>query len=233
MNTLGIFVKHPRAGMVKTRLARRLGGEDAAELYAAFIADLTDRFRAAADRRVLGYTPADESAERYFRAVAGNDYVLWKQLDASLGERIAAFLQEHLAAADDRVVLIGSDSPSIPRGYVDEAFELLATRDVVLGPATDGGYYLLGVRGACPRIFDRIDWSTAQVLQQTVDQVVERRAVLGLLPPWYDIDHEHDLYLLRGHIRAMQASGQQAGVPRTEALIERVLGALDNSGAGG
>jgi hypothetical protein len=207
LNILGLFVKQPVPGRVKTRLAAEIGAERAAELSAAFIADLVARFRTAADRRVLCYAPATEEARRHFESIAGTDFELWPQPETNLGERLARCFALHLRQSDDRVVVIGSDSPTLPLEHVERAFELLGDADCVLGPATDGGYYLVGQRGRCRPIFDAIDWSTPRVLEQTVTRIADCGASLALLPPWYDVDTPDDLRLLAGHLRALQAAG--------------------------
>src|SRR5207244_4514154 len=107
--TLGIFVRQPVPGQVKTRLAAELGDESASRIYAAFIADLADRFRFVAAKRHLCISPATLESRRYFVAVAREDYHLWPQPDADLGGRMQSFFDEHIQEAGDRVVLIGSD----------------------------------------------------------------------------------------------------------------------------
>ena len=221
MNVLGLFARHPVAGEVKTRLAAETGRDRAAQLYAAFVGDLTERFRATADRRVVCYTPAAAAASEYFAASAGEAYELWPQPEGSLGERMQRFFEEMLKRPEDRAVLIGSDSPTLPREFVARAFELLAVHDCVLGPATDGGYYLVG-QSACARpIFDRVDWSTSHVLTQTVDRVERAGARLALLPPWYDVDSPGDVEMLRGHVAAMRAAGQSIDLAHTGPLLDR------------
>jgi hypothetical protein len=133
---------------------------------------------------------------------------------------MATFFRDHLRQADDRVVIIGSDSPTLPREHVTAAFERLRQADVVLGPATDGGYYLVGMRGRCWPIFEGIEWSTPTVLADTIDRVRQAGAKLALLPPWYDVDTAADLHLLRGHVAGLIYSGAAAGLAATV----RVLG---------
>lgn len=219
MTTLGLFVKHPVPGSVKTRLAVELGAGRAAAVYAAFIADLVERFRGNADRRVLCFAPATAEAREYFAAIGGADYELWPQPEVDLGTRMAQFFAEQLVELRDRVVLIGSDSPTLPREYVEQAFALLQEVDCVVGPARDGGYYLIGQCGVCRPIFDRIDWSTPRVLAQTVDRVAESGARLGVLPPWYDVDTPEDWQFLVGHLRALQGIDP----PRVETALSRWL----------
>ncbi|HTI50210.1 MAG TPA: TIGR04282 family arsenosugar biosynthesis glycosyltransferase, partial [Planctomycetaceae bacterium] len=208
MTTLGLFVKYPAAGRVKTRLAAELGADQAAALYATFVAALTDRFRRTADARVLCYSPATDEAREYFAAIAGSEFALWPQPEADLGARMAQFFAEHLRQPEDRAVIIGSDSPTLPLAYVGQAFELLRDADCVIGPATDGGYYLIGQRGFSRPIFDGVAWSTSRVLDQTVALVRKARARLALLPPWYDVDTPDDWRMLIGHLRALQWAGE-------------------------
>ncbi|HUG93895.1 MAG TPA: TIGR04282 family arsenosugar biosynthesis glycosyltransferase [Planctomycetaceae bacterium] len=211
---------------MKTRLAAEWGNERAAELYAAFVADTMDRFRTTGDRRFVGYTPDDAASAGYFANVARGDFELWPQPGGTLGERLEAFFQMAFAAGAARVVVIGSDSPTLPREYVEQAFELLTgletvpagnvegsvvtTRSAagsVLGPATDGGYYLVGLRDRIPPIFSDVEWSTRGVLRQTVARLGQCGVSLALLPPWYDVDTFEDVELLRGHLDALKAAG--------------------------
>jgi hypothetical protein len=222
MNVLGIFVKHPIPGLVKTRLAAKLGIDGAAKLYAAFINDLSNRFREIGDRRVLCYAPNDESAQEYFRNLAGEDFGLWPQPETSLGDRMARFFSVSFVANAQRVVVIGSDSPTLPADLVTQAFDRLKSHDCVLGPATDGGYYLIGQSRRTWPIFDGIDWSSRRVLQQTVARVAESGAGLALLTPWYDVDTADDLELLRGHLQAMHAADIPVVAPCTESCLENL-----------
>eukprot|EP00913_Durusdinium_trenchii_P023299 g21877.t1 len=107
-------------------------------------------------------------------AIAGTDFALWPQPDATLGERLSAFFKYAFANGSTRVVVIGSDSPTLPRAYVDDAFEQLKQRDTVIGPATDGGYYLIGQSRANLPIFADIEWSGPRVLSQTVERIAGR-----------------------------------------------------------
>ncbi len=221
MNVLGIFVKHPLAGRVKTRLAADSGNKYATELYAAFLADIADRFRETGDRRVLCYTPSDRAASSYFARVAGQHYELWPQPSASLGDRMAAFFDRFITAAAPRVVVIGSDSPTLPHDFVLQAFHLLESRDCVLGPATDGGFYLVGQRDQPRPIFDGVEWSKSNVLDQTVERIAGIGASLGLLSPWYDVDTLDDLHVLRGHVKALRSSSSSSPIQlnNTEPLL--------------
>jgi uncharacterized protein len=220
MKTLGVFGKHPLPGQVKSRLANHLGTIAASRLYAAFLDDLTLAFRNTGERRVLGFWPAD--SEPFFERFTPFGYELWPQPDGDLGTRIAAFFQEALRSEGDRAVLIGSDSPTLPREYVDRAFDLLETNDGVLGPATDGGYYLVGLRRRAPDLFAGISWSSPTVLSETVDRLTAAEMSLALLPPWYDVDTMDDLRMLAGHICATTRSGQTHPCPLTASVLNEM-----------
>ena len=216
MNVLGIFVKQPIAGRVKTRLAADVGNDRAAALYAAFTEDVVNRFRGLANRRLLCHTPSDEPACDHFRDLSAGNYELWPQPEGPLGERLDRFFSD---AGAKRVVAIGSDSPTLPSFLVTEAFDRLAENDCVIGPATDGGYYLIGQGGRHRPLFDHINWSQPTVLRQTIAQMESVSARPALLMPWYDVDTLDDLELLRGHIAAMHATGESTSVPKTEVCL--------------
>src|SRR6516225_1191898 len=104
--TLGMFVRHPVPGRVKTRLAAEMGDQRACDIYAAFLSDLVARFQSTGTRRFLCFTPDDGDTRRYFEELAGNHFKLWPQPDGDLGNRLQRFFDEQLLAADDRVVVI-------------------------------------------------------------------------------------------------------------------------------
>ena len=227
MTTFGMFVKNPEPGRVKTRLAAALGDASAAAIYRGFLTDLIQRFRSTGTRRVLAYSPADVATREFFDQQSAGSYELWPQPDADLGTRIRMFFE---AFGPEPVVLIGSDSPTLPGEFPDAAFELLQRADVVLGPATDGGLYLIGLnqrRRTWP-IFDGIEWSTSRVLHQVIQRLAAEQARLEVLPPWYDIDEPADLDFLRGHLSALRFSDESllSDAPATRSALE-LLSALD------
>lgn len=224
-NLLGVFAKQPVAGACKTRLAARMGNEAAAEVARAFLLDTVERFATVGDRRCVAYAPGTPVARSDFEKVCGGRYELWPQPDASLGVRLGAFVEQGLAV-ESRVVIIGTDSPTLPVELVRRAFELLDQRDCVLGPATDGGFCLIGLRRWQPGLLDGIEWSSSRVLSQVVGRLDEHGFSLGLLPPWYDVDTWDDLCLLRGHLSAMRLA--EAGEPfrQTRAVLERVVASV-------
>lgn len=220
MNVLGMFVKRPEPGRVKTRLAKTLGGAVAAELYDAFTRDLAVRFHGSANRRFLCCTPDDAATTQHFQDLAGTDYELWTQPTTSLGGRLTAFFECAFSVGAKRVVVIGSDSPTLPRDFVENAFQQLKLHDTVIGPATDGGYYLIGLSHHNWPIFDEIDWSGPTVLGQTTERIRDCDATLSSLSVWYDVDSFDDLQFLRGHLLTLRNSGEDTDCPRTERLVD-------------
>jgi rSAM/selenodomain-associated transferase 1 len=213
---LGLFAKWPQPGRVKTRLAAATSEAWAADLALAFLRDLVERLGAIAARRVLAFAPPD--AGPLFAEVVRERFALAPQADGDLGRRLSSFLGEQLAFGAGSIVVLGSDSPTVPVAYVEQAFAELERADVVLGPATDGGYYLIGCARRVPPIFDEISWSGPTVLAETVARLAEPAWRLALLPPWYDVDDLDDWRTLCGHLAALRRAGIDPGVPHTERL---------------
>ena len=189
---LAVMAKQPERGRVKTRIAAALGDAQAAELYRCALHDTLALAISVVDvARVLSYVPPTHSARSYFEQTAP-EFALLPQQGDTLGERISNTLASLLKDFSP-VVLIGSDSPDMPGQLIIRAFEILRTADVVLGPAQDGGYYLIGMRSTHPVLFERIDWSTPAVAQQTRERAAEGGVSLAELPPWRDLDTVADL----------------------------------------
>jgi rSAM/selenodomain-associated transferase 1 len=214
---LGVLAKWPRPGEVKTRLAAATSPKWAAELAQACLQDLLQQLSRINVQRVLFYAPATAVAE--FAALAAPHFGLRPQAEGDLGQRMQSILARSLAEGAERVVLVGSDSPTVPLEYLSQAFAELEWADVVLGPATDGGYYLIGVARRVPPLFDGIQWSNYRVLRDTVNLITTAKLRLSLLPPWYDVDTLADCQMLRGHLCAQRAAGIDPQVPHVEALL--------------
>ena len=215
MNTLVIMAKHPIAGTVKTRLAESLGERAAARLAAAFLEDLLARLDGCGDRRVLATWPADQAAANYFEKLSAGRFELWTQPPGPLGDRLARVTVDHLGPAPhDRVVVIGSDSPTLPTRTIDAAFVALEQADVVVAPADDGGYVLIGQRREVPGLYERIDWSTSRVWEQTRRQLVAAGTPFVELPGWYDIDTLDDLSRLDRELGPGNRRGRAAQATR-------------------
>jgi rSAM/selenodomain-associated transferase 1 len=212
----GIFAKEPVPGEVKTRLAKETSPAFGARLAEAFLRESLRRFQGVKARRVLAYSPPE--ARDFFTALASDAYLALPQSSGDLGARMSQFFREQLAHSE-HVVLVGTDSPTLPPEYIEQAFETLSTADVVLGPATDGGYYLIGCRKKTPvDIFQGVDWGGSAVLAQTTERLPPEFS-LGMLPPWYDVDTLHDLNIMAGHLRALKRAGTEPGLPHVDALL--------------
>lgn len=174
--------------MVKNRLAVDLTGLDIVELYRNFVLDLIIMLEEVRIPFQICYFP-DDAAKRFI-AWLGNNYRYMPQLGKNLGERmqnsfIQAFLQEFR-----QVIIMGSDSPDLPRTFIEEAFSTLKTMDSVIGPAYDGGYYLIGFRKETffPEVFTGITWSTGKVFEKSLAKLKKAGHKTYILPPWHDID---------------------------------------------
>ena len=205
-----LFAKKPAPGAVKTRLQSHLSARDAARLYEALLLDCATALHATkAVAKVVAFAPANaEEAMRTLLARIGTfEYV--PQPEGDLGQRMEGLMQWAFARGAERVVLVGSDSPSLPVAYIDEGLALLREKEVVLGPSTDGGYYLVGRRKGESRIFQDVAWSTGMVLEQTLGRLGTQ--TLGLLPPWYDVDTPADAGFLKVHLEALARVGSTQG----------------------
>ena len=129
----------------------------------------------------------------------GSDNSVKPQGRGNLGERMQKAFEEAFNMGYERVLLVGSDCPGISVDTFEEAFEILANEDIVLGPATDGGYYLIGFRDQSRPIFKHIGWGTEKVLSETLDQIKAQQLTVGLLEELHDIDRPEDLAHLNHH----------------------------------
>jgi rSAM/selenodomain-associated transferase 1 len=225
---LGLFAKWPAAGAVKTRL-RGSEPDWGARVAEAFLLDTIARLANVNAQRVLAFTPRQRRAE--FAAVVAGRFILVPQEEGDLGRRLGAFVDQQINAGGGSIVLVGTDSPTLPVAYVDQAFAEMEHADVVLGPASDGGYYLVGCGPSRPPLFKGIAWSTGRVLADTVAALAEPRWRLALLPPWYDVDTPDDWTMLCGHVAALRRAGIDPGVPHTEALIHETSGKVRSGSA--
>lgn len=177
-------------------MARSIGTRAAASLARSFLRDtLVLAAASGADLIVVAYAPP--SARPYFAAAADGARLV-PQPSGDLGARLRRALGAGLARGR-RVVLVGSDSPTLPPSILRRAFARLARSDAVLGPATDGGYYLIGTRSALPdQLFRRMPWGTERVAEETLRRAAVAGLRVAVLPAWYDIDDAVGLRRLLG-----------------------------------
>lgn len=195
-NTLIIFVKNPIAGTVKTRIARSVGNERAVEVYQHLLRHTQAITRPLTCRRVVYYgdfiNPDDE----------WNGYAKQLQSGGNLGERMLEAFREQLTPDTNelssdrtypgRAVIIGSDCLGITPGHIEQAFLALDEADVVIGPATDGGYYLLGMKTLHSFLFEDMPWSQPHLRQQTEQAILQHGLTVERLEELTDIDEWAD-----------------------------------------
>jgi len=213
-SALVVLAKSPRPGRVKTRLCPPLSLSDAARLHEAFVRDTMTRMRALADvELVCAYTPAEDRA---FFEEACDGARLVPQAEGDLGDRLHAVFATLEAGGFGRVVAIGADIPTLPLGHVRDAFAHLADAavDVVLGPAYDGGYYLIGLRTPRAELFAEMPWSTDRVFAETWRRAEATGLRARALPAHADVDTFGDLAELAQAVRE-----DPDAVPRTRAVL--------------
>lgn len=197
-----VFVKFPEAGRVKTRLARRITDARALELYRCFTADILETLSPWGQAVNICYHPP-EAGERV-RQWLGAGHAYQEQKGSDLGARMAGAFARTFSRGWAKAILVGTDSPDLPRDIIEEALNSLDQRGAVIGPAQDGGYYLIGFRASAyfPGIFENISWSSPDVFRKTLD-IFERKAMeVHILPRWRDIDEYMDLeQFMRRHKR--------------------------------
>ncbi|MCH2084367.1 MAG: TIGR04282 family arsenosugar biosynthesis glycosyltransferase [Saprospiraceae bacterium] len=190
MNPLAliIFVKNPELGKVKTRLAETVGDEKALEIYKALLKHTKDvALQLNADRMLYYSEDVPEEEDMW----PDDDFQKYIQYGEVLGERMYYAFEDALAV-HDKAIIIGSDCASLTPEIVAEAFDALDRFNFVVGPATDGGYYLLGMKKLQIEMFQQMPWSTDQVLPETLARINALGKTVYQLPELSDIDYEED-----------------------------------------
>ena len=222
---IGIVCKAPQAGLSKTRLAKAVGAAAASELSACFLRDVAEAIAAvpeALGRRGYGvYAPA--GAESIMRQLLPANFGLLLQAGDDLGHVLIGATRALLDAGHDCMLLVNGDSPTLPPRFLTQAIEALrAPGDrMVLGPASDGGYYLIGLKQPHQELFKRIAWGTETVARSTCERAAEISLATMLLPEWYDVDDIETLRWLQeelaGHSTRFRAGG---AAPASRAFLK-------------
>jgi uncharacterized protein len=188
-----IFVKAPRPGQVKTRLAKSIGDRQAAQLYRCFTEDVLATVESLELDTLIFFAPATEAA--CLQGWLGEHQCYIPQQGTHLGDRMAAAFRHSFSLGYQRVLILGSDSPDLPRAFLVEALAALQ-QQAVIGPSKDGGYYTIGFtpNTFCPAVFGALPWSTPQVYSQTLDVLNQHSCPVHILPAWTDIDTFDDLH---------------------------------------
>jgi hypothetical protein len=191
-----LFVKYPEKGKVKCRLSADLCQDIVQDLYQCFVYDTLTTVKKINASLFICFLPVD--AKEKFQRWLGENLQFLPQIGNDIGGRMMHCFTEVFGRGFQKAILIGSDSPDLPEHYIKQAFDTLDTKDVVLGPTVDGGYYLIGFRTSTftPSVFEEIHWSSPQVFQQTMMKLTQAHRSVGCLPIWSDIDTLSDLYNL-------------------------------------
>lgn len=224
------FVKYPEPGAVKTRLASVMGAEPAAALYRLFVQDmLAELALVKADLRICCDTgPVPGGAGDPLAACKrwlGPRYACLPQHGDDLGARMRAALADAYAAGYGRAVVLGSDIPDFPHELAQKALDDLDPHDAVIGPASDGGYYLIGFRRDrfLPGVFEDMEWSGPAVYAATMERLEAARLDVARLPEWNDVDTMWDLNVLYRTNRnsSFRKSSSYAAMREHDALIRQ------------
>jgi rSAM/selenodomain-associated transferase 1 len=186
-----VFVRAPEAGRVKTRLAAEIGAAAALRVYVRLAEHAVAQARASGASVRVHFTPAE--AGEAVRGWLGESAEYLPQREGDLGERMRRAFDEAFAAGHGQVVVVGSDLPDVSAELLRRAFALLERHEAVLGPARDGGYYLLGLRRPVPEVFRGIAWSTPEVFAATVARLRTAGIEPALLETLADVDEAEDL----------------------------------------
>lgn len=219
---LGVMAKYWEPGSVKTRLGVSIGMTRAAEIHRAFCVHLANSLADMADERSFVITPADRNA--VFAAHLPDGWQIEIQSDGDLGRRMQMWFQGRRNPEVDQI-LIGADCPLLDAHVIDETEHLLSDHDVVLGPALDGGYYLIALRGGWrpdyAGLFDEMPWSSDKVFEMTCRRAKQLGLRLACLPPMQDVDTVTELDQLRSRL------GEEADDGRLATLEEQIRQVLN------
>ncbi|MCL1463986.1 TIGR04282 family arsenosugar biosynthesis glycosyltransferase [Argonema galeatum] len=199
-NCLVIFTRYPEAGKVKTRLIPVLGAEGAAVLHRQMTESAIAQVKKLQFSLPLSlevhFTGGDRQLMQQW---LGDDIFYRQQSEGDIGMRMASAFQIAFTNNTDNVIIVGSDCPTLKSQIIAEAFQALSQHDLVLGPATDGGYYLIGLCRFIPDLFTGISWSTSEVFQQTLEIAEKLNLKVAYLTELSDVDRPEDLSFVYTH----------------------------------
>ncbi len=187
-NALLIFIKNPMLGKAKTRLAATVGDEEALRIYKELLRHTRQITEKVSVRRFLFYSHFIDNNDDW----SASNFEKHLQASGDLGTKMMYGFSAAFQETNEKVVIIGSDCASLTPEIVRAAFQKLDETDFVIGPADDGGYYLLGMNTFMPAVFKNIEWSTDRVFSDTIQIISTLNKTYSLLPTLSDIDHEED-----------------------------------------
>lgn len=219
------MTKAPRAGEVKTRLTPPLTPEEAAELNKCFLRDICETISRVHEgaRGIACFTPL--GFEKDYRNILPRKFQLIAQRGENLDQRLIFATQDLLGLGFGAVCLINSDSPTVPASVFNEAAEILSqpADRIVIGPSDDGGYYLIGLKQLHRRIFEGINWSTDQVVKQTLQRAAELQLDVCLLPGFYDVDDMATLHRLCDELLGSSEAEKSVVAPATQKFLRDII----------
>jgi glycosyltransferase A (GT-A) superfamily protein (DUF2064 family) len=216
-----MLARKPEPGKVKPGLADCLGPAAAAKLYRSFVMDLCERFaQLSVPARVLAYAP--RGSRKAVSLLASRHWRLMRQEGAGTGAALAGVFDYAWRTDCRRAVVLLTDCPTVPGAFVIDAFDHLLVNDVVLGPTTDGGVYLVGMSLERPELLLGLDWNGDGVFDALVERVDTFGLVLGLVPHWYEVNDRPGLDRLASHLRALALVGDDELPRRTQTLLQRL-----------
>lgn len=213
-----IFIKAPRLGEVKTRLAQKIGVEKAQMIYRAMVEDLMQNFKGPHKFDIhIAVWPQDAEPEV-------RHWLDWKepieiQAEGDLGTKLKRAFEDAFAQGYERVVIIGSDLPDLSDSMIKDSFKQLSKYPLVLGPAMDGGYYLIGLSSLYTELFNNIDWSTSRVLHGTLKRADKAGIRYFILPEMRDIDEYDDILALWNELR----NGKEKHLSKTKLILQKMF----------
>jgi hypothetical protein len=212
-----IMAKVPEAGKVKTRLQPFLTPEQSAELSNAFLQDAESKAHSVTENLIVAVSPFDKRDR--LTDILQHKPLLIEQTGETLGDKMFNAFKVAFEKGLDSVVMFGTDSPTFPADYIEQAFEFLELEtDVVLGKTEDGGFYLLGLKILDTRIFENVSWSSAETFEQIWQNIMNLKLHLREIPSWYDVDEKEDFERLQNEMSNKNAERRAA---RTFELLQK------------
>lgn len=195
-NGVLIFVKSPETGKVKSRLSISIDEETVVKIYKLFVQDILQKLEKIPDEKIICYYPKNAIDE--IKKWLGPDYLYIAQKGNNLGERLKNGFTHGFQSGFSKLIAIGSDSPDLKLEFFIDTFKNLEYYDTVIGPCSDGGYYLIGFSNNSfyPKVFENIPWSTEKVYKKSIDSLNKADLKIYNLPVWQDVDTIENLFYL-------------------------------------
>jgi uncharacterized protein len=235
---IAVMAKASRPGITKTRLVPPASFEEAAAFNTAFLLDVAGNI-AAAERVVASFGRAIDAyiafgptgTEEFFRRILPTVGLI-EAWQADFGDCLFTATKALFARGHASAVVLNSDSPTLPSALLVETARVLACPGdrAVLGPSTDGGYYLLGLKAPHRRLFEEVSWSTERVARQTLQRAAEIGLDVHILPAWYDVDDAASLRMLTAELRdgfAIRGDLAPHRTPHTRKLLAKLMAETD------